>query len=87
MGALEHDLSCAGMCKSSHLYSFSQVSEGPPPRNCSVAAEDLVDKISTRAMVWGWLLGGLLLMCALFSCLVWLWKDETYDISLLSDQK
>lgn len=31
LGALERDFNCASMCKRSPLFSFSEVSRGPPP--------------------------------------------------------
>jgi len=30
MGAVETDFSCAGMCGNSYLYTFSDVTRGPP---------------------------------------------------------
>jgi len=82
MGALELDFSCAGMCTYSPIYSFSEVSRGPPERSCAIAVEDSVEKVSSKVALWCGIFGLVTLICAIFSCFIWNLKDEQYDITL-----
>jgi hypothetical protein len=46
LGGLERDFNCASMCKRSPLYSFSEVSRGPPPESCRRAITKKVSRIA-----------------------------------------
>eukprot|EP00347_Sterkiella_histriomuscorum_P007117 403350199 len=42
--AVENQFECASMCKTSYLYTFSDVSKGLPYRNCTTGVKDYIDK-------------------------------------------
>jgi len=52
MGAVETDFECAAMCGYSYLYTFSDTSRGPPPRNCSTALIEFANDVSSAAKGW-----------------------------------
>jgi hypothetical protein len=44
LSAIEREFGCASICSSSVFYSFSNVANGPPPRNCANGIMSEIDK-------------------------------------------
>ena len=42
--AVEEEFDCATMCETSRYFTFSDVAEGIPPKNCTQAVYDFMDK-------------------------------------------
>jgi len=83
MGAVETDFTCAGMCGTSYLYAFSEVSRGPPGQNCSVAVSEFVDNVTSKMSCWCWTFGVLILFVSIFSSFLWRSKGNELDSPLL----
>lgn len=43
LGAVENEFTCAGFCKKSIFYTFSEVDNGPPFQNCTIALSEFAE--------------------------------------------
>ena len=67
MEVLENYLNCQGLCKPTYFYFFRPISEGQPPRSCTVALKAFYDE-TFGILAWGLLTtiiaGTCTLMCS-----------------------
>jgi len=82
LGAVESDFNCAGMCKNTTLFTFSNVTVGPPTiygefGNCSYALENFANNVAKTAKTWYWIFFSVLTVAALYLSSLW-WKDHNH---------
>jgi len=75
LGAIEDDFGCAGMCRKSTYYSFSDASKGLVDEYCQKQITNWLRDAAPYTAGWMWTFGILTLLCAIFMCLLWQ-KDE-----------
>jgi len=85
MGGMETDFQCAGMCdKPATFYTFSDVTQGPPKRNCSIAVENWLNDAAPYTQGSLLSFGFAMLICGAFMCLLWSNKHHSIESPLLS---
>lgn len=55
LGAVETDFNCAGFCRTSKYFTFSNVTRGPPTQSCTVAINEWMSSAVTLASVFFWI--------------------------------
>jgi len=83
LGGVEADFGCAGMCASSNLYSFSEVSNGPPTTNCSIGVTTFISEVSSSTQKWFWTFATLTLLCGAYLSFFWSEKHNKLESPLL----
>ena len=71
MGGVEYDFNCAGMCKTSTYFTFSNVTKGAPTQNCSVAVEHFAHEVGKTAKAWFWVFFTFIFLAAVYFCPLW----------------
>ncbi|CDW86527.1 UNKNOWN [Stylonychia lemnae] len=91
--AIENDFECADACGESQFYTFSKVSKGPPPKNCTTAIKQTLEKVANVTFWSGIGFGVVSFIGLLFTFYLKCRKKETYfkgnfsgDTSLIQDE-
>jgi len=83
LGAVETDFGCGGMCQVSNLYSFSEVSRGPPTQNCSIALTEFITEVSSTTKGWFWTFSSIIFLCGAYLSFFWSKKHNKLESPLL----
>jgi len=78
LNAIETDFNCSSMCDSSKWFSFSDVSRGIPPQNCTIAIERYLDDLASKAAGTYGTFAGITLV--FFIYLTWFAYRKKHDI-------
>jgi len=63
---IENDFNCASMCHTSKYFTFSEISKGEPPNNCSTAVIKYTNDLAFKSFICYWLFGIIILVCILY---------------------
>ena len=75
LSAVESDFQCGGYCGKSKFYSFSSVSQGPPPQNCTQGI-NLVMQKSARITLWSGVTFGIVGVLGLFLTIFYIFQRK-----------
>jgi hypothetical protein len=71
LGAVEHDFQCAGFCRNSTFFSFSNVTLGQPTQHCHEGITTYVEDKRTQFAAFFWPASAAMLGAAIYiTCMV-----------------
>jgi hypothetical protein len=59
------------MCTGSDLFSFSDVSRGPPQQNCSIAVTNFAAEVASTTQGWFWTFATITFLTGVYLSYFW----------------